>query len=119
VATPRVFGYVRVTSRHRARVERWRVRIADYCRQEGLALELVFADAGVSDTVLERAGWTALLDVVRLNDAPVVVVLPNDYHLSREPGLQVELRAQLAAAGAAVVVMPARARLAAVKAHEG
>jgi len=43
------------------------------------------------------------------------VVLPNDNHLSREPGLQVELRAQLAVAGASVVVMPTRARRAAVK----
>jgi hypothetical protein len=114
VAATRVFGYVRVGSLHKARVERWRTRIAAYCREEGLALELVFADAGVSDTELKRAGWTALLDVLRLNDAPVVV-LPNDNHLSHEPGLQIELRAQLAVAGATVVVMPPRTRLAAVK----
>jgi len=114
-----VYGYVRVASRRKARVERWRARIADYCRDEGLTLELVFADSGVSDSELERAGWTALLDVVRLGDAPVVV-LPNDNQLSCEPGLQVELRAQLAVAGATVMVMPTRARLAAVKTtHEG
>jgi hypothetical protein len=99
-------------------VERWRTRIAAYCQQEGLPLELVFADAGVSDANLERAGWTALLDVLRLHDAPVVV-LPNGNHLSCEPGLQIELRAQLVVAGATVVVMPPRTRLAAVKTDEG
>ena len=113
-----VFGYVRVGGRHKARMERWRARIADYCREEGLALELVFADSGVSGTELERAGWTALLDVLSLKDGPVVV-LPNNNHLSRDPGLQVELRAQLVVAGAVVVVMPTRVRLAAVQTREG
>ena len=33
MSAPRVFGYVRVGSAHKARVERWRGRIADYCQQ--------------------------------------------------------------------------------------
>ncbi len=109
MTAPRVFGYVRVGSRHKARVERWRARIAEYCAQEGLALELVFADLAVSDTELVRAGWTALLDVLNLKDAQIVVV-PTEDHLSRDPVLRADLRAQLAAAGARALVMPARAR---------
>ena len=109
MTAPRVFGYVRVASRHKTRVERWRARIADYCRQEGLALELVFADLAVSDTELVRAGWTALLDVLNPGDAQMVVV-PTEEHLSRDPVLRADMRAQLAAAGAMALVMPARAR---------
>ncbi len=109
MTAPRVFGYVRVGSRHKARVERWRARIAEYCAQEGLALELVFADLAVRDTELLRAGWTALLDVLNLKDAQIVVV-PTEDHLSRDPVLKADLRAQLAAAGAMALVMPARTR---------
>ena len=109
MTAPRVFGYVRVGSRHKARVERWRARIAEYCAQEGLALELVFADLAVRDTELVRAGWTALLDVLNLKDAQIVVV-PTEDHLSRDPVLKADLRAQLAAAGAMALVMPARTR---------
>jgi len=90
-------------------VERWRARIAEYCAQEGLALELVFADLAVRDTELLRAGWTALLDVLNLKDAQIVVV-PTEDHLSRDPVLKADLRAQLAAAGAMALVMPARTR---------
>jgi hypothetical protein len=88
VSAPRVFGYVRVGSRHRIRVERWRQRIAEYCRAEGLALELVFADAGVPDTEPLRPGWTALLDVLNPKDAQMVIV-PSEAHLSflKERGL--------------------------------
>jgi len=105
VTTSRVFGYVRVSSRHKGRVKRWRARITDYCRQEGLALELVFADSAVSDTEVVRPGWTALLDVLNPRNAQLVVV-PSDDHLSRDPVLRADLRAQLAAAGAMAVVMP-------------
>jgi hypothetical protein len=62
VTAPRVFGYVRVGSHHRERVERWRVRIAAFCRVEGLALELVFADSAVSGTELVRPGWIFTLN---------------------------------------------------------
>ncbi len=110
MSAPRVFGYVRVGSAHKARVERWRGRIADYCQQEGLALELVFADLAVSDTELVRLGCTALLDVLNPRDAQMVV-LPTDGHLSRDPVLRADMRAQLAAAGAMALVMPARTRL--------
>ncbi len=113
MTAPRVFGYVRVGSRHKTRVERWRARIAEYCRQEGLALELVFADLAVSDTELVRPGWTALLDVLNPKDAQMVVV-PTDDHLSRDLVLRADLRAQLAAAGAMALVMPLRSRLVAV-----
>ena len=109
MTAPRVFGYLRVGSRHKARVERWRARIAEYCAQEGLALELVFADLAVRDTELLRPGWTALLDVLNLKDAQIVVV-PTEDHLSRDPVLKADLRAQLAAAGAMALVMPARTR---------
>ena len=117
MSAPRVFGYVRIGSRHKARVERWRVRIAEYCRQEGLALELVFADLAVSDAESVRPGWTALLDVLNPKDAQMVVV-PTEDHLSRDPVLRADMRAQLAAAGAMALVMPVRARLVAVKPHE-
>jgi len=89
-------------------VERWRGRIADYCQQEGLALELMFADLAVSDTELVRPGWTALLDVLGQTGGQVVV--PTEDHLSRHPVLRADLRAQLAAAGAMALVMPARGR---------
>jgi DNA invertase Pin-like site-specific DNA recombinase len=116
VTAPRVFGYVRVGS-HRERVERWRVRIAAFCRVEGLALELVFADSAVSDTELVRPGWTALLDVLGSKGAQVVVV-PAEDHLSRDPVLRADMRAQLAAVGVTVVVMPARMRLTAARPDE-
>ena len=116
MAAPRVFGYVRVGSRHKARVERWRQRIADYCRQEGLALELVFADRGVNGGELVRPGWTALLDVLNPKDAQMVVI-PADNHLSPDQVFQADMRAQLAAAGAMALVMPARARAVVVESN--
>lgn len=102
---PLTFGYVRVATAHKSRVERWRRRIGDYCRQEGLALELVFADLAVPSTQSLRPGWIALLDVLALRAAQTVIVPSND-HLSRDLELQAELRAQVADLGASVVAIP-------------
>jgi len=97
-------------------VERWRQRIADYCRQEGLALELVFADRSVGGAELVRPGWTALLDVLNPKGAQMVVI-PTDAHLSCDPVLQADMRTQLAAAGAMALVMPIRTRLVVVESN--
>ncbi|HSV64949.1 MAG TPA: recombinase family protein [Mycobacteriales bacterium] len=74
MATPRAFGYVRLARANPTEVERMRLRVANHCVREGLALELVFADNGVSDTALVRPAWTALLDVLHQAEAPVVVL---------------------------------------------
>lgn len=105
MSAPPVFGYVRAATAHRRRVERWRTRIASYCGHEGMALELVFADVDVASTQLVRPAWTALLDVLALREFHMVIV-PSGDHLSCDPLLQADLRAQLAAAGAVVVAMP-------------
>ncbi len=93
------FGYVRLTRPNPVRLERLRARIATYCAREGLMLELVFADSGLSDTELRRPGWTALLDVLDQSGFHTVV-LPSLDHLSRDPVLRAKLRAQLTTSGA-------------------
>jgi hypothetical protein len=76
-----------------------------YCQQEGLALDLVFADMNMPSTQSLRPGWTALLDVLALRDARLVVV-PSGDHLSRDPTLQAKLRTQLGAVGAVALALP-------------
>jgi DNA invertase Pin-like site-specific DNA recombinase len=97
------YGYVRLTDVNKAKLQRLRRDIAVYCEREGLALAVVFADVGVRHTELVRPGWTALMDAVRSGRGRTVVVLTLD-HLSRDPTLREDMRAQLGGAGAAVCV---------------
>ena len=107
----RVFGYACLTGTAGAStVDRWRHRIVTHCATEGLALELVFIDNGVSDTTRTRPGWTALLDILGLDDGPEgrqrLVVVPGLAHLSGDLATLVRMRAQLDHAGATTSIMP-------------
>ncbi len=82
VTTSVVFGYVRLDRPDGYRVDLFRRRIAQYCAERGLALELTFADNGVPDTATTRPGWTALLDALSRTGANSVVI-PALGHLSR------------------------------------
>jgi DNA invertase Pin-like site-specific DNA recombinase len=103
------YGYVRLSRADSRRLEQQRRQIAAYCDREGLALELVFADAGAADTEPVRPGWIALLDVLALSRAEAVVVLPTLEHLSRDPVLRAEMRTCINASGARAAIMPAAA----------
>ena len=103
------YGYVRLSRADSRRLEQLRRQIAAYCDREGLALELVFADAGAPDTEPVRPGWIALLDVLALSRAEAVVVLPTLEHLSRDPVLRAEMRTCITASGARAAIMPAAA----------
>ena len=105
VSAAPTLGYVRLSRADSRRLGQLRRDIVTYCEREGLALELVFGDSGVSDTEMVRPGWTALLDV--LDRSGGQVVLPTLDHLSRDSTLRADMRAQLTRAGATLVVMPA------------
>ncbi len=105
MSTPLAFGYIRLGRPDRTRLEALRRGIRAFCGREGLALDLVFADSGVQGTELVRPGWTALIDVLGQAKAHAVV-LPTLDHLSRDPVLRAELRAQITQTGAAICLMP-------------
>jgi Resolvase, N terminal domain len=107
VASDVVFGYVRLARSDQSRLRGLRQQIVCYCGAEELSLELVFGDCGVHDNVLTRPGWTALMDRLSYTSAYAVVV-PSLDHLSRDPVLRTELRTQVVASGAVVLVMPTR-----------
>jgi len=106
-----VYGYAWLTEQATlATVGRWRSRIATHCALEGLALDLVFIDNGVPDTIGTRPGWTALLDILGLDEEPdsrqPLVVVPSLAHLSGDLATLTRMRAQLDYAGAATSIMP-------------
>ncbi len=106
MSTPLAFGYVRLGRPDKTRLEALRRSIRAFCgREGGLALDLVFADSGVPSTEPVRPGWTALIDVLSQAKAHAVV-LPTLNHLSRDPVLRAELRAQITQTGALICLLP-------------
>ena len=105
MSAPVVFGYIRLSRPDNSRLELLRGDIREFCIREGLALDLVFADSGVNDIDLVRPGWTALIDALAQANAYAVVV-PTLDHLSRDPVLRAELRAQITQTGATICLMP-------------
>ncbi len=105
VSTPLAFGYIRLNRPDSTRLEALRRSIRAFSSREGLALDLVFADIGVPGTEPTRPGWTALIDVLGQAKAHAVVP-PSLGHLSEDPVLRAELRAQITQTGAAICLMP-------------
>lgn len=71
-------GYVRVSTKLQSdkggSVQNQRDKITNYCKLEGLKLEGIIEDLGISGTKKDRRGFLKLLDYSRTNQIDVVVV---------------------------------------------
>ena len=76
-----------------------------FCIQERLELDVVFADNGVDDLSMIRPGFEALMDSVAATSATQAVVVPALNHLSSDAFVLTELRLRLSRAGASLQII--------------
>src|SRR5690348_432490 len=104
---PRAWGYVRVSTAQQAAegngLDVQREKISQWCGFNGLELELVHEDAGISGAHTERPGFRAALrDVLSVGAGAVLVVYKLD-RLGRSALDVLEVLAVLLDAGVRVV----------------
>lgn len=86
------FGYLRVSGRGQVDgdgPERQELAIREYAAKNGLAVEQIFFDAGVSGKTAwgDRHGWVAMMAAIRVSGVRTIIVEKLD-RLSRNFGLQ-------------------------------
>jgi hypothetical protein len=76
-----VYGYLLAEEPDEIQIGLWRKEIAHFCDERGYELVVTFVDRGIPHEQVARTGFTALLDVLELDDSYGVVV-PGVEHLS-------------------------------------
>ncbi|MFF0149136.1 resolvase-like protein [Amycolatopsis sulphurea] len=101
---PAVYGYVRTAVFDMAYADGCTDLLRDWSQREGWRLGGVFRDLGVLGSVLERPGFTGLLDVLRLPDSTAALVLTNR-HLSDSNSVAAHLTQTIRRTGATLRVL--------------
>lgn len=101
---PTVYGYLLAEESDEIQIAFWRKEIAEFCEEEGYRLVVTFTDRGIPHEQVARTGFTALLDVLALENSYAVVV-PDLGHLSGNNHALAMLRRLIRRTGSQLIVM--------------